>query len=212
MIIVGIAGGSGSGKTYMANQIKDRLSDKTLIFPMDNYYKPFSDKTRFERMQINFDRPEALDWNLMKQHLTLLRQGKSVNMPEYSYKKSTRTGTRKVEPRDIVVVDGMYALYDKEIRSKMDLKVFMDPDPDIRALQRVKRDVKDRDRDIEFAVKQYLEKTKQMHEEKVSPTKEHADFRLGRSDSTEFLEKVVEIFRGKELKSGRVTEYLKEEF
>lgn len=211
MIIIGLAGGSGSGKTYVAEHIRDELPEETVIFSMDRYYLPFKDKSLFERMQLNFDRPETLDWELMQEHLKKLREGESIDMPVYSYEKSTRIGTEEVEPNRIIIIEGIYALYNSDIRDMMDLKVFLDLDADVRALRRLKRDVNERDRNVDFAVRQYLENTKKMHEKLVAPTKKHADLRLDRSETDSFIDKIVEMFREKEFKSENIHDYLKKE-
>ncbi len=211
MIIIGLAGGSGSGKTYIAERIKEEIPGKALIFSMDRYYKPFKDLSSFERMQINFDRPETLDWELMEEHLELLQRGEAIDMPVYSYQKSTRVGKERVEPRDLVIIEGIYALHKPNIRKLVDLKVFLDLDADIRALRRLKRDVKERNRNVEFSVRQYLNKTKPMHEELVKPTKKYADLKLGSSDTDLFIEKVVELLKETDSFSGTLHNYLKED-
>lgn len=197
MVVVGIAGGSGSGKSYVCDRIQDRLPSKTVIVPMDNYYKAFDDLSEFERMQINFDDPDTFDWELLKDHVASLQAGNPVAMPEYSYEISTRTGTQHTEPAEIIIVEGIYALYDESLNEQMDLRLFLSPDPDVRAVRRVRRDVQDRDRSVEFAVNQYLEKTKPMHEEKVAPTKQHADFVLDDREKNEFVDAVEKLIQRK---------------
>jgi len=211
MLIVGVAGGSGSGKTYMTSRIRERLPDETLLFPMDNYYRPFSDRSRFERMQINFDDPETLDWELLRSHIRKLQRGEPIQMPEYSYKESTRVGTARVEPSEIVLLEGIYALYDQELNDMMDLGVFVDPDPDVRAVRRLRRDVKDRDRSIEYAAKQYLEQTRVMHEKHVAPTKENADFVLDDPGAEAFVDLVEDLFTEQQAsKTHEIKEFIDE--
>lgn len=193
MIIIGVGGGSGSGKSHLVDQLHQRIADKCLKLPLDNYYRPYRDRPFFERMQINFDDPGTLDWELLKQHMERLQEGKKIEMPEYSYERSTRVGYRTVEPKQVVLFEGIYALYDTELNAKMDLKVFLDPDDDVRAVRRVKRDVTERGRDVEFAVRQYLEKTKGMHETAVAPTKEHADIVLDTHDTDRFIDLVEDL-------------------
>ena len=195
MVVVGIAGGSGSGKSYVCDRIQDRLPSKTVIVPMDNYYKAFKDLSEFERMQINFDDPSTFDWELLKEHVEQLQAGKSVPMPDYSYEKSTRIGATETAPAEVIIIEGIYALYDEALNEKMDLRLFLSPDPDVRAVRRVRRDVEDRGRSVEFAVNQYLDKTKPMHEEKVAPTKEHADFVLDDREKNEFVEAVEKLIQ-----------------
>ncbi|MDY6771021.1 MAG: uridine kinase [Candidatus Nanohaloarchaea archaeon] len=208
MIVVGIGGGSGSGKSFMASRIKGRLPEKTLLFSMDRYYRPYDDRSGFERQQINFDLPGTLDWELMREHLRALQRGESIEMPEYSFDENTRVGYVEREPRDIVIVEGIYALYDEAMNDIMDLKVFLSPPADVRAVRRVKRDVVERDRNIEFAARQYLEQTREMHEEHVAPTRENADFVLGDDDADRFVELVTDLFREQEAQESRdVREY-----
>ncbi|MCJ7450445.1 MAG: uridine kinase [Candidatus Nanohaloarchaeota archaeon QJJ-9] len=201
MILVGLGGGSGSGKSYLASKIKERLPDQTLILPLDSYYKPFSDKPKFERMQINFDDPETFDWALLKEHLDKLKRGESIKKPDYSYSEFTRVGYEEVEPHEIIVLEGLYALYNLEIVDRMDLKIFLDPADDVRAVRRVRRDVKKRDRDVEFAVRQYLEKTRGMHSKEVDPTRENADFVFDDEEKNRFVEVVEKLFHKKEAKT-----------
>lgn len=211
MIVVGVGGGSGSGKSFMASRIKGRMPDETLLFSMDRYYKPFSEKSDFERKQINFDLPGTLDWELMREHLRRLQDGETIEMPEYSFEDNTRVGTVEREPREIIVVEGIYALYDDTMNDMMDLKVFLSPPPDVRAVRRVKRDVVDRDRNIEFAAKQYLEQTRKMHEQHVRPTKDNADLVLSDPEADRFVDLVTELFREQEAAGSHdVREYFEE--
>ncbi|MDY6777098.1 MAG: uridine kinase [Candidatus Nanohaloarchaea archaeon] len=212
MIVVGVAGGSGSGKTYMSSAIRDRLPGRTLLLSMDDYYRPFSDRSRFERMQINFDRPDTFDWELLKSHLQQLRAGEPIEKPVYSFEESTRVDTEHCEPAEVVVLEGIYALYDDDLNEMMDLRVFLDPDPDVRAVRRLKRDVTERDRNIEFAAKQYLEKTKKMHEEHVEPTKEEADVVLDAPEADRFVEMVTELLEEHQPGGTDLRRFVAEEF
>lgn len=212
MVIVGIAGGSGSGKSYVCHRIQDRLPSKTVIVPMDNYYKAFDDLSEFERMQINFDDPSTFDWDRLKDHIISLKKGKSVDMPEYSYETSTRVGTSKKEPADIIILEGIYALFDESLNEQMDLRLFLAPDPDVRAVRRVRRDVQDRGRSVEFAVNQYLEKTKPMHEKNVEPTKNHADFVLDDKEKEEFVQAVEKLInRERSRTNTTLKQYIEQE-
>lgn len=179
----------------MCSRIEEKLSGRTLIFSMDRYYRPFDHKDDFERQQINFDKPETLDWELIKQHLVKLRQEENIKMPKYSFEKNTRVGHAEKEPHDIVLIEGIHAFHDEELNQMMDLKVFLDPDPDIRAVRRMKRDVVERGRNAEFAARQYLEKTRNAHHEHVEPTRQHADLVLDHDEADQFIEAVTEIFR-----------------
>lgn len=212
MIVVGIGGGSGSGKTYLCSRIQDKLPDKTLIFSMDRYYKPFKDKDEFERKQINFDLPETLDWELMKQHIRRLRNEEKVMIPQYSFEKNTRTGYTEKEPREIILIEGIHALHDEELNHMMDLKVFLNPDSDVRAVRRMKRDIVERNRNPEFAARQYLEKTKHAHHEHVEPTKDRADLVLDTDEANKFIDTVTQKFRRDEASgTENLHEFVKEE-
>lgn len=212
MIIVGVGGGSGSGKTYMCSKIKERLPERTLVFSMDRYYRPFDDLDEFERKQVNFDLPKALDWELMKEHLENLQNQEKVKMPEYSFEKNTRIGHTEKEPQDIVLVEGIHALHNEELNQMMDLKVFLDPEPDVRAIRRMKRDVVERNRNAEFAARQYLEKTREAHHEHVEPTKKHADLVLDTDDADKFINAVTEKFRKDEAsETEQLQKFLKKE-
>lgn len=187
MTVITIGGGSGSGKTYLAGQLRDRLPVSVVTVPIDRYYRSYDDRSEFERMQINFDRPETIEWELLVDHIEQLRSGDPVEMPVYSFESSTRTGHETVEPADIMVVEGIHALRHEGLTGLADLAVFVDPPPDVRAVRRVKRDVMERDRSVAFAVRQYLEQTRPMHEEYIEPTKEQADILLGANDVPGFI-------------------------
>lgn len=194
MPVITIGGGSGSGKTYLAEQLQDRRPEEVVTVPIDRYYRPFSDRSEFERMQINFDRPDTIDWELLVDQVDTLRQGTGVAMPMYSFSESTRTGREHVDPAPIVVVEGIHALWHDELNELSDLAVFVDPPADVRAVRRVRRDVQERDRSVEFAVRQYLEKTRPMHQKYVEPTREQADVLLGTDEVTAFAA-AVDRFR-----------------
>lgn len=194
MIIVGVGGGSGSGKTYLCSKIKEKLPEKTLVFSMDRYYKPFKDKDEFQRKQINWSHPRVLDWELMKEHLEKLRNGEEIEMPKYSFKKNTRVGYETKEPKDVTMIDGLHAFHNDQFNELMDLRIFIDPDPEIRAVRRVRRDVQERGRKLEFAARQFIEDTHPMHHEHVEPTKEHADLILDTKEVDKFIDAVTEKF------------------
>lgn len=187
MTVITIGGGSGSGKSYLADKLVDRLEASVVTVPIDRYYRSYDDRSEFERMQINFDRPETIEWELLVDHIEQLRDGEPVEMPEYSFESSVRTGYETVGPAEIMVVEGIHALGHGGLTELADLAVYVDPPPDVRAVRRVKRDVMERDRSIAFAARQYLEQTRPMHEEFVEPTKEEADILLGANDVPGFI-------------------------
>ncbi|MGM0410543.1 MAG: uridine kinase [Bacillota bacterium] len=177
MIFVGIAGGTGSGKTTLANTLINTLEENNTIFiPHDNYYKDRSHLPFSERENINYDHPEAFETNLLVSHLKKLQNGKDIEMPQYDYSTHTRKEeTVKVKAKPVVIVEGILVLADEKLREIFDIKLFVDTDADIRILRRLKRDINDRNRSFESVYKQYLSTVKPMHEAFVEPSKTHAD-------------------------------------
>ena len=177
MIIIGIAGGTGSGKTTVVNKIINSLPQgEVAVIPQDSYYKDLSHIPMEERSKINFDEPDAIEWPLLVRQLQMLRDGKAIQMPTYSYLTCTRQPeTVEVRPSDVVIVEGILVLNDPVLRDMMDIKVFVDTDADIRLARRILRDVCDRGRTMQSVIDQYIETVKPMHEEFVEPSKKYAD-------------------------------------
>jgi uridine kinase len=177
MLIIGIAGGSGSGKTTVVKAITDQLKDKVVVIPQDSYYKDLSHASEEEKRVHNFDHPDSIDFELLRHQLKELREGKTVQQPIYSYITCGRskTETLKVDPAEVIIVEGILIFVDKELRDLMDVKVFVDADADVRILRRILRDVKERGRSLESVVNQYLTTVKPMHELFVEPSKKYAD-------------------------------------
>ena len=177
MILVGIAGGTGSGKTTLANTLINTLEENNTIFiPHDNYYKDRSHLPFSEREDINYDHPEAFETNLLVSHLKKLQNGKNIEMPQYDYSTHTRKEeTVKVKAKPVVIVEGILVLADEKLREMFDIKLFVDTDADIRILRRLKRDINDRNRSFESVYEQYLSTVKPMHEAFVEPSKTYAD-------------------------------------
>ena len=148
MLIIGIAGGTGSGKTTVVRKIIESLpAGEVVLLPQDSYYKDSSHVPVEERQNINFDHPDAFDWGLLSKHVAMLREGKSIEQPTYSYLTCTREPeTIHIEPREVVIIEGILALCDKKLRSMMDLKIFVDADPDERLIRVIQRDVVERGR------------------------------------------------------------------
>ncbi|MBR2600244.1 MAG: uridine kinase [Erysipelotrichaceae bacterium] len=177
-IIIGIAGGSASGKTSVARKlVKNFDDDKTVaIIRQDDYYRDQSHMPFQERLKTNYDHPDAFDNELLIQQIDELASGKSVEKPTYDYVNHTRsTITEVVHPSDVLILEGLFVLEDEEIRKRLDMKIFIDTDADIRFIRRLKRDVRDRGRTIESVCDQYMNTVRVMHEAFVEPSKRKAD-------------------------------------
>lgn len=178
MLIIGIAGGTGSGKTTVARSVIDRLgSDKVTFISQDNYYKDHSHISLTERESINYDHPFAFDNELLFAHLKQLKNQTVVTAPVYDFSKHARstTHTVKLKPNKIIMIEGLHVLSDEQLRGILDIKVFVDTDPDVRILRRVLRDIEERGRSIQSVYDQYLTTVKPMHEAFIEPSKKYAD-------------------------------------
>ena len=177
MIIIGIAGGTGSGKTTVVKNIVDNLSEKEVaLLPLDSYYKDSSHVPEEERQKINFDHPNAFDWELLRRHVSMLRKGQAIEQPVYSYITSSRLKeTIHVEPKEVIVIEGILALSDRQLARLMDLKIFVDADPDERLIRVIQRDVLERGRTAEAVMERYIQVLKPMHLEFIEPAKRWAD-------------------------------------
>ncbi|WP_353892547.1 uridine kinase [Proteinivorax hydrogeniformans] len=176
-VIIGIAGGTGSGKTTVAQKVLEKIdSSKITIIEHDSYYKDQSKITFEERLKTNYDHPLAFDTDLLLKHLTDLRAGKPIQRPVYSFKSHTRLPEAVTEePKKIIILEGILILEDKRIRDLMDIKVYVDTDPDVRIIRRIVRDIKERERTLESVVDQYLSVVRPMHLQFVEPSKKFAD-------------------------------------
>ncbi len=174
--VIGIAGGTGAGKTTVSREVADAVGEAVTRIPLDNYYEDLSHLAYDERAEVNYDHPSAFEWDLLREHLDLLSMGQPIEMPQYDFEIHNRkTETVRVEPTDIIVLEGILSLYDEAIIDMLDLRVYVMTDADVRILRRIQRDVIDRGRDLEGVIGQYLETVKPMHEQFVAPTKKHAD-------------------------------------
>ncbi len=175
-ILIGIAGGTGSGKSTFTNRIKDAFGDRVSILYHDNYYKAHDEMPFEERKKLNYDHPDAFDTELLIEHIKALKSGQSIICPTYDYSQHNRAkSTITVEPRKVILIEGILTLCDSRLRDLMDIKIFVDADADERILRRVLRDTKERGRDIENIIDQYLTTVKPMHYLYVEPTKSYAD-------------------------------------
>lgn len=177
MIIIGIAGGTGSGKTTVVNKIINSLPPgEVAVIPQDSYYKDSSHVPVEERSKINFDEPDAIEWSLLVDHLKILRQGLKVDMPTYSYITCTRQAeTVEVNPSDVVIVEGILVLTDPVLRDMMDIKVFVDADADDRLIRVIARDCIERGRTPQMVIDRYEDVLKPMHLQYIEPCKRFAD-------------------------------------
>lgn len=175
-IIIGIAGGTASGKSTFARNIDLKYKDKLTILSHDYYYKNRPDLTFEERTKINYDHPNAFDTDLLIEHLKLLKQGKSIEHPVYSYTKHARENYTEISnPSRVIIVEGILIFENKELRDLMDIKIFIDADSDTRLSRRIVRDVEDRGRSLSNILEQYFTTVKPMHEQFVEPSKKFAD-------------------------------------
>ena len=177
MLIIGIAGGTGSGKTTVVRKIVESLpAGEVVLLPQDSYYKDSSHVPAERRQSINFDHPDAFDWPLLSAQVAALRRGESIEQPVYDYLTCSRQPrTIHIEPREVVIIEGIMALFDPALRAMMDLKVFVDTDPDERLIRVIQRDMLERGRTAEAVMERYVRVLKPMHEQFIEPCKRYAD-------------------------------------
>lgn len=177
MLVIGIAGGTGSGKTTVVNKIISSLpAGEVAVIPQDSYYKDSSHIPPEQRCNINFDEPASIEWQLLEKHLDMLRKGEAIEMPTYSYLTCTRQKeTVHIEPRDVVIVEGILVLTQPALREAMDIKVFVDADADDRLIRVIARDCIERGRTPQMVIDRYEGVLKPMHQQYIEPSKRHAD-------------------------------------
>lgn len=177
MLIIGIAGGTGSGKTTVVNQIIKQLpTDEVCVISQDSYYKATDNLSYDERTKINFDHPRAIDFDLLIKHLNALKNGNSIDQPVYSFVTHNRTkDTVKTSPRKVVIVEGILIFNNEELRNLFDIKIFVHAETDERLIRRMRRDISERGRDIDEVLNRYQTTLKPMHQQFIEPTKNYAD-------------------------------------
>ena len=187
MLIVGIAGGTGSGKTTVTRKVIDLLGDeKVIMIPQDSYYKDNRHLPLEERQKINFDHPGSIEFNLLNRHIDELSGGSIIQMPKYSYITCTRDDEYiPVEPARVVIIEGILVLTNAELRNKMGIKVYVDADPDDRLARVIDRDIQERGRDIKMVLERYYETVKPSHLQFIEPTKRYADIIIPRGGENE---------------------------
>jgi uridine kinase len=176
-ITIGVAGGTGSGKTTVALKILERVGfDRVAYVPHDAYYRDASHLPAAERARLNFDHPDSLDNDLLAEHIRRLKTGHAVEIPMYDFKTHSRLKeTRHVDPQPVILIEGILIFADKQLRDLMDVKIFVDTDADLRFIRRLKRDIEERGRSPESVINQYLNTVRPMHLEFVEPSKRYAD-------------------------------------
>jgi uridine kinase len=205
MYIIGIAGGTGSGKTTVVKRIASVLPHHcATIIPLDSYYNDTTGMTDEERRAINFDHPDAFDWKLLTEHIKMLKSGQAVEQPTYSYIISNRLPeTVHVEPKPVIILEGIMTLHYKKLRDMMDLKIYVDTDSDVRLIRNIRRDVVERGRTVDMVLNHYENDVKPMHEQFIEPTKKYADLIIpwGRENKRgiDILKTYIELF-SKEVK------------
>lgn len=178
MLVIGIAGGSGSGKTTVVKAITDKLSeDKVVVIPQDSYYKDSSDLSDEEKRNHNFDHPDAIEWDLLCEQLKALKEGRSVEQPIYSFISCTRskTETKHVEPAEVIIIEGILIFTCPELRDQMDIKIFVDADDDDRLMRVMERDISERGKDVHWVIERYSRTVKPMYLQFIEPSKRYAD-------------------------------------
>ena len=202
MLIIGIAGGTGSGKSTVVRKIVESLGEKeVVVLPQDSYYKDSSHVPVEERQNINFDHPDAFEWSLLAKHVADLRNGKCIEQPIYSYLTCTRQAeTTHIEPREVIIIEGILALCDEELRQMMDLKVFVDADADERLIRVIQRDIIERGRTAEDVMKRYVKVLKPMHNQFIEPCKRYADLIVPEGGNNQVAIDILTMYVKKNLK------------
>ena len=177
MLIIGIAGGSGSGKTTVVRAIANHLKENVVVIPQDSYYKDLSHASEEEKRTHNFDHPDSIDFDLMHQQLKELREGKTVEQPIYSYLTCGRSKdeTLTVKPADIIIVEGILIFTDAKLRQLMDIKIFVDADDDDRVMRVISRDIAERGKTVDWVIERYTNTVKPMYHQFIEPSKRYAD-------------------------------------
>lgn len=192
VLVVGVAGGTGSGKTTFTSAIVKRLGSNAVTVTHDNYYRAHDDLTYDERTLLNYDHPDAYETELLVEHLAALKRGEPIEVPVYDFTVHNRSDkTITVFPKPVIIVEGILILADKQLRDLMDIKVFVDVDADIRILRRLVRDVSERGRSIESVIDQYLWTVKPMHEAFVEPSKRFADIIVPATTTNEIAQEML---------------------
>ena len=201
-LVIGIAGGSGSGKTTLMKRLVERFGSHVAVLSHDNYYKRHDELPFEQRCLLNYDEPAALETSLMVQHLDMLRSGQAIYCPVYDFTLHNRSDeTVRIHPEPVIIVEGIMIFADPELRKRMDIRIFVDTDADIRLCRRIKRDVNKRGRSLESVLNQYQQTVKPMHEMHVEPTKKFADLVVPEGGKNQVALDMIE---------GRIARHLEE--
>ncbi len=197
-LFIGLAGGSGSGKTTIAEEVVDRLDGKVALLHHDAYYRHRVDLSFEERTRVNYDHPDSLETGLLVEHLESLRAGLAIEHPVYDFALHLRSEeTQRIEPARVVVVEGILVLSDARLRSELDLKIFVDTDPDLRLARRIERDITERGRSVGSVLTQYFATVRPMHLEFVEPSRRYADLIIPEGFNPAAVATVVELIRSR---------------
>ena len=203
ILVIGIAGGTGSGKTTLMKNLIGQFGDVVTVLSHDNYYRRHDDLTYEERCRLNYDEPAALETDLMARHLDLLRRGQAIDCPVYDFSIHNRSEeTIRIEPKKVIIVEGILIFENEALRNLMDIRIFVDTDADVRLCRRIKRDVNKRGRTLESVLNQYQQTVKPMHEQYVEPSKRYAHIVIPEGGKN-----VVAL----EMVVGRIRHHLEEE-
>lgn len=197
-LFIGLAGGSGSGKTTIAEEVVDRLDGKVALLHHDAYYQHRVDLSFEERTRVNYDHPDSLETGLLVEHLESLRAGLAIEHPVYDFALHLRSEeTQRIEPAPVVIVEGILVLSDARLRSELDLKIFVDTDPDLRLARRIERDITERGRSVGSVLTQYFATVRPMHLEFVEPSRRYADLIIPEGFNPAAVATVVELIRSR---------------
>ena len=192
-VIIGVAGGTGSGKTTLAKEIQARFGGAVPVISHDFYYRPLDHLTVEERARVNFDEPDAFETELLTEHLRRLKSGETVHIPKYDYKRHTRAAeTKTIVPCGVIILEGILIFSDPDLLDLIDIKIYVDTEADIRILRRVKRDMAERGRSFDSITDQYLNTVRKMHERYVEPTKWNADIIIPNGTNPVALDMICE--------------------
>ena len=205
MLIIGIAGGSGSGKTTVVRALTEQLKEKVVVIPQDSYYKDSSHLPMEERQKVNFDHPDSIDFDLLIKHLKELKKGHSVEQPVYSYITCSRSGTETVtvHPAEVIIVEGILIFCCAELRKQMDIKIFVDADDDDRLMRVMARDILERGKTVETVIQRYSRTVKPMFLQFIEPSKRYADVIIPQGGHNKVAIDVIAATIEKSLNSAR---------